>query len=458
MIRKLRMGKGTPSEAIDREGIDVEGADGTAEEAAATQEAKEAEKAQRAALAVKVPKTAMSWRDLVSESVAGLASRPGRTILTVLGTVLGIAALVATMGIAQTAGNRIVGSFSELEATSITVTNESGWWSGGDQRTPFPRDAEDRLVRLNGVNAAGAIGEVDVDGDLISAVKLDDPRGLNEFTIDVLAASPGLFDAVKGTIRTGRWFDKGHDERADNVVVLGPAAAQTLNIHRVDQQPVIFIGERPFVVMGILENVERQPQMLDAVIMPEGSAIEFYGYRSATTIQIDVQIGAAELIGKQAPIALKPDDPSAYRTRVPPSPDSLRNRVEGDVNSLFIILGGVSLLVGAIGIANVTLVSVLERVGEIGLRRAMGARKRHIASQFLLESTAMGAVGGIIGATIGILVVVAVAAANVWTPVLSPLIPVGAPLLGALTGLLAGIYPSMRAASLEPVDALRAGT
>ena len=121
------------------------------------------------------------------------------------------------------------------------------------------------------------------------------------------------------------------------------------------------------------------------------------------------------------------------------------------------LLGGVSLLVGAIGIANVTLVSVLERVGEIGLRRSLGASKRHIAGQFLVESTGMGLTGGIIGASAGILVIVAVSASRTWTPVLDPWIPLGAPALGALIGLLSGTYPALRAASLEPVDALRAG-
>jgi putative ABC transport system permease protein len=122
------------------------------------------------------------------------------------------------------------------------------------------------------------------------------------------------------------------------------------------------------------------------------------------------------------------------------------------------VLGGVSLLVGAIGIANVTLVSVLERVGEIGLRRALGARRRHIALQFLAESTAMGLLGGIVGASAGVLVVVGVSASRSWTPVLDPLLPIVAPLAGAAVGLVAGAYPSLRAAKLEPVDALRSGT
>ena len=138
-------------------------------------------------------------------------------------------------------------------------------------------------------------------------------------------------------------------------------------------------------------------------------------------------------------------------------PRKVRSDVEGDVNSLFLTLGAVSLLVGAVGIANVTLVSVLERVGEIGLRRALGAARRHIAAQFLMESTALGLLGGVLGASLGTLVIVGVSFAREWTPVLDASLPLAAPLLGALVGLLAGVYPSMRAASLEPVDALRSG-
>ncbi|NNL48735.1 MAG: FtsX-like permease family protein, partial [Acidimicrobiia bacterium] len=125
------------------------------------------------------------------------------------------------------------------------------------------------------------------------------------------------------------------------------------------------------------------------------------------------------------------------------------------LNLLFVILGSVALLVGAIGIANVTLVSVMERTGEIGLRRALGATRRHIATQFLAESSTMGFVGGVLGGATGILIVVSVSAIQSWTPVLDPLMALSTPLIGGFIGLVAGIYPSMRAANMEPVEALR---
>ncbi len=112
-------------------------------------------------------------------------------------------------------------------------------------------------------------------------------------------------------------------------------------------------------------------------------------------------------------------------------------------------------MVGAIGIMNVTLVSVLERRGEIGLRRALGASRRHIASQFLFESAALGAIAGVIGTCVGILTVVGVSASQQWSPVIDPWLPLVAPVLGAAIGLLAGTYPSWKASATEPIAALR---
>jgi macrolide transport system ATP-binding/permease protein len=133
----------------------------------------------------------------------------------------------------------------------------------------------------------------------------------------------------------------------------------------------------------------------------------------------------------------------------------VRDAVQSDLNVMFLLLGGLSLIVGAIGIGNITLVSVIERIGEIGLRRSIGATRGHIAAQFLVESTSLGIIGGILGASLGVLIVVAVSAYQLWSPVLDPLAPLVAPLVGGAIGLVSGTYPALRAARLEPVEAFR---
>ena len=196
---------------------------------------------------------------------------------------------------------------------------------------------------------------------------------------------------------------------------------------------------------------------MNAVIIPNGAAQERFGLVAAGEVLIEVEVGAAELIGTQAPVALAPNEPDSLRASWTPPPSRVRADVQSDVNALFLILGAVSLLVGAIGIANVTLVSVLERTGEIGLRRALGATRRHIATQFLGESVALGALAGLVGTSLGIITVVIVSATRQWSPVLDPWLPFAAPAVGALTGLLAGTYPAWKAASTEPIAALRGG-
>ncbi len=266
---------------------------------------------------------------------------------------LGIAALVATLGVSRTAGSQIVGRFDELAATQVVVKPAGADQPGAGNSSitsVIPWDAADRLARLNGVVAAATLSEVDLGGGLVRAVPVKDPTGQRELAMTVRSASPALLAALRGRLATGRPFDAGHSARADRVALLGRGAAERL------------------------------------------------------------------------------------------------------------VLGGVSLLVGAVGIANVTLVSVLERVGEIGLRRAMGAARRHIAVQFLAESLVLGLVGGVVGASLGTLVIVGISAARSWTPVLDSSLALAAPLVGGVVGLLAGVYPSLRAASLEPVEALRSGT
>jgi len=409
----------------------------------------------RARLGPATARPRLAARDLAEECLASLLARPGRAVLTVLGTVVGVAALVATLGLSKTAGNQIVGRFDALAATDIVVTPKTGRTGRVVKQNVLPWDAEQRLGRLNGVVAAGTLTDVNVKGALVRAVPVNDPQGQTQFQLPVKAASPGLFRAVRATLGSGRLPDAGHSSRADRVVVLGPNAAAQLHVTRVDNQPAIYIGDRLYVVVGLLAAVERQPSLLGSVVIPEGTAEREFGLTGPGSVQVETRIGAASVIAGQLPLALNPADPKVLKVAAPPEPRRVRAGVQSDLNVLFLLLGGVSLLVGAIGIANVTLVSVLERVGEIGLRRALGAARRHIAAQFLVESTTLGLVGGVVGAALGTLVVVGVAASRTWTPVLEAWVPLGAPILGGAVGLFSGLYPSARAAALEPVDALR---
>jgi ABC-type antimicrobial peptide transport system permease subunit len=399
----------------------------------------------------------MTMRDLGNEATVGLFARPGRTALTVFGTVIGLAALVATLGLSRTAGNQIVGRFDELAATEIVVTPKPA--ATTNTTTPaLPWDSPIRLGRLNGVAAAGNLSTLDVGARLVAASPLSDPQNQTAFKLTVTAASPTLFRAVRAVLRTGRTFDSEQSIRTERVAVLGPNAATRLGISRVDQLPAITIGDDTYLVIGILDSVARQPDLLGAVIIPEGTAQRYYRLAHPGLIVVETDIGAASLIARQIPMALRPDNPRSLKVASPPEPKRVRDAVKNDLNLLFLILGGVSLLVGAIGIANVTLVSVIERTGEIGLRRALGASRRHVGQQFLVESTTVGIVGGVLGASLGTLVVVTVSAYQQWTPVLDPAAPFLAPLVGGFIGLVSGTYPALRAARLEPVEALRSGT
>lgn len=199
------------------------------------------------------------------------------------------------------------------------------------------------------------------------------------------------------------------------MVVLGDQAAKMLGVTRLESAPAVFIGDRAYTVIGILGDLRREQILSTAVIVPPTVGADF-GLKNVTRVLVNTTLGAADLIAGQAPVALSPNHPGELQVIAPPSPKRARDGVQDDVNGLFLILGLVSLVVGAVGIANVTLVTVMERVAEIGLRCSLGAARRHVAAQFLLESTLIGMTGGVIGASLGLVAVVVISAAKEWTP------------------------------------------
>ncbi|MCD7439218.1 ABC transporter permease [Streptomyces lincolnensis] len=403
-----------------------------------------------------VGRSRLAVRDLVSEAVAGILQRPARSVLTALGTVLGVGAFISVLGLTGTAASQIDARFNLLTATEVDVT-DVGPRTAAAPGVAFPADADARITRLNGALAAGVYWDVRLGPE--EAVRAA-PAGAADRVdsgAQVVAASPGIWSATDARFVQGRAFDSFHEDRRQAVAVIGEGTARRLGITTLRTHPAVFIGGTAFTVIGILEDVERKPELLLSVTVPRSVAERTWGAPAdeGARMLVATRLGAAGQLAREAAVALRPEHPEYFKVTPPPDPRSLRGAVGDDLNQLFLLLAGVCLVVGAVGIANTTLVAVMERTGEIGLRRALGARGIHITLQFLAESAALGLVGGLVGTSIGTVAVVSVSAVRRWTPVIDPTHLALAPALGLAAGLLAGLYPAWRASRIPPVEALR---
>lgn len=393
----------------------------------------------------------LSIGQLISECVAALVSKPGRSALTALGVLLGVGTFVTVVGLANTASGQISARFDALTATTITATDAR---QDAAAQFPFPTDTDQRVSALNGVTGAGVMWHLPIGADQVAGSPASD--GLS--TLDVYAVSAGTWDVVEPHLTQGRVYDQFAETTDQRVVVLGSAIAKRLGITTLANRPAITIGDVGFTVVGIIDDSVRNPELLLAVAVPRGTAEQLWGPpspKTAATLEVSTKVGAANQVADEIPAAVAPTQMTSISVTPPPDPRQLRDEVSNDLGSLLIGLALICLFVGAVGIANTTLVAVVERTAEIGLRRALGARRRHIAGQVMCESAVLGGIGGLIGTSIGVLIVLAVALARDWTAVMSPTLTIASPLIGLVVGSLAGLYPAARAARIEPTEALR---
>jgi putative ABC transport system permease protein len=404
---------------------------------------------------------------MASEALAGIAQRPGRSVLTMLGTILGVGAFVTVLGLTATASGQISRQFTALDATTVTVSDNGPANNvaapGTNPAIGFPADADTIADRISGVVAAGVYWPV----SLASGTEFTSSLTLSAASIqdvNLFAVSPGAAAAMELTMTAGSRISTYENDTAQHVAMIDINTAAELGIspQRLAGHPAVFVGGIPYTVVGVYSSAQRVVSGESAVLIPENTALDDYGNptpgiggQTEAQMIVATKLGAAREVGSLLAAAELPTDPKRLVVTTPPAPQTLQSQVSGDLAGLFLVLASISLLIGAVGIANTTLVAVLERTEEIGLRRALGARPRHIAGQFLSESTALGTLGGLIGTSVGVLTVVLIAASQSWTAVINPALTLPAPLIGSIVGLLAGLYPALRASRTSPLAALR---
>jgi putative ABC transport system permease protein len=390
--------------------------------------------------------------DITREAATSVAVRPLRSSLTIAGAAIGVAAFATVTGLTTTTRAQVNGQFNSLKATEVIVSDTQP----APATLAFPADTERLVDRLHGVECSGITFQVSVPGTP-AVTRL--PVGLARTpvnSVEVTAASPGLFPAVIATFAAGRGYGQIADQRQQDVVVLGQGAAQQLGVRDIAGQPAVYIDGIPFTVVGILKAVRREASFLQEAIIPDQTALRYWGVPSnGSDAIVAVKPGSAAVVASELPTAILPADPTRLAVVTSTIPFILQSVINSDISRLLLLAGIIALLLGALGIASITFTSVLERFYEIGVRRALGATRPAIVAQFLAETTILGACGGVAGTCIAVIALVIVSDANGWYAVLNPLTIIPDPLIGAAVGCAAGAYPALRAAFLDPVEALQ---
>jgi len=394
---------------------------------------------------VTVSRTTLRPADAVDEAFTSIASSPLPSTAISIGSLLAVGWFVSVLGLVSTASGQVASQFAGRLPTTVLVTTAVP--ALPDPPFPYPRGTERRLDALAGVVGAGEFWRVTVGRPVAVSAGGRASRPV------VIAGTPGYLAAAGAQVSEGRLFDSWDQAHAAQLCLVGSDLARTLGLARLGRP--IHVGDAECVVSGIVARADRQPILLRSVVLPSSTAAAMFGppaqRRGAwPEVLIATRPGAASVVARQAPYAINPDRPRSLTVSVPAAPIQLRQAVTSALDRLFSALGWIGLAVGALAIAGLTLSNVAQRTPEYALRRALGARRRHIAAHVLTESVILGLLGGLAGASLGVAVIVLVARAEGWTPVVAPLMLWPAPLAGAAAGMIAGVVPAIRAAFIRP--------
>ncbi len=394
----------------------------------------------------------MYLRDLLGVAGSGLVARKVRTFMLLLGPLIGVGAMVAAVGLTDSAKGDFKAKLAEL-GTDLLVVDAAGTF-GSAQTPTLPEDAVERALNLSTVEAASAIAEL---SGIVTLPYAGAEDFYAAFPIPVIAADDDLPEVLGIGLAHGRWISPADESHATRAVVLGSGLADEYG-YLPGELRTIRLGAFDYGVVGVLDLVELRGELNDAVFIALAAAErDFIDDAIPTRLFVRSSDGTTQSTAAALPTAIALGGGDEITTDVPSKALATKAEADKTVQRTAFMAGVLALLLGAIGIVNVMSISVIQRSNEIGIRRALGHRRVTIALQFLLEAVAVGLLGGIFGAALGIGVVWATSQVLEWTMVLRyDLVPWWV-VISIGVAALAGLAPSVKAARLEPLETLRLG-
>jgi putative ABC transport system permease protein len=385
--------------------------------------------------------------DVFRTSIVGLRTRRLRAALSALGIMIGIASMVAVLGLSESSKSDLIAQLDRLGTNLLQVQAGGGIGRGSGE---LPEDAAGMIARIGPVQATSIVSPVDDAGVYRSDLV---PRGQTS-GLSVQAVPTNLLDTLRGSVAEGRFLDEAAADYP--VTVLGSVAAERLGIHDLSPSPLVWLGGQWFTVVGLLDQFELSPDLDRAALVSDAAAETYLGADVVpTTIFVRAEPRYLDDVMSVLSATANPETPEEVQVTRPTDALEAREAADKALTALFVGLGAVALLVGGVGIANVMVISVLERRSEIGLRRALGATRRHVAVQFLGEALLLSVVGGIGGVLLGSAATAVWSRLRGWDVLLPQVALAGGVVVAVAIGAIAGLYPAVRAARMAPTEALR---